>query len=291
MLTAQHVDLLRPSREVLVRVRGRLTRIVRDELGERFEEVVDSYTVADFANELNKPPEVLLDQLRAAGMHKQGPQSPLFEEDKARLLAYLKEAHGVTGERKKITLRKKGAARVGRSQLLGSGTDECERGLPRPAGGVNKIILAGSLGRQPFDKQSAALLLRAFHAFHGRAPAWFEAQVLASYEPALKAIREAVGANDKASAVRAIQQCFATPDSLLRFVVSRAVSELVAGLFSSELVAQVSIAWESGAKKRAPKKLKTGRLRADNAAAACAASWLKRYKRLFPACAATISLN
>lgn len=291
MLAAQHVDLLRPPRELLVRVRSRLTCIVRDDLGERFEEVVDSYTVADFADELNKPHEVLLDQLRVAGVHKQGPQSPLFEEDKERLLAYLKEAHGVTGERKKITLRKKGAARVGRSQLPISGAYECERGLPPPAGRVNKIILAGSLGRQPFDEQSAALLLRAFHAFHGRAPAWFEAQVLASYELALKAVREAVDVNDRAAAVRAIQQCFETPDSHLRFVVSRAVLELVAGLFSSELVAQVSIAWESRVKERAPRKLKTGRLRADNAAAACAASWLKRYKRLFPACAATISLN
>lgn len=290
MLTAQHVDHLRPPREVVVRVRGRLTRIVRDELGERFEEV-DRYTVADFANELNKPPEVLLDQLRVAGVHKQGLQSPIFEEDKERLLAYLKETHGVTGERKKITLRKKSAARVGRSQLPISSVHECERGLPRPAGGVNKIILAGNLGRQPFDEQSATLLLDAFRTVHRRNPDWFEARVLRSYEGPLKVIREAVDANDKAGTIRAIQQCFETPEAHLRLVVARAVLELVADLFSSELVAQVSIAWESGVKKRAPRTLKTGRLRADNAAAACAASWLKRFKRLFPACAATISLN
>ncbi|MDO9557604.1 MAG: hypothetical protein Q7J82_08520 [Coriobacteriia bacterium] len=291
MLESEHVDLSRPRRELLVSVRGRLTRIFPDELDERFDQAVDLYTVADFANELGKSPEALLEQLRAAGVHKQGPRSPLLSEDKQRLLAYLKEAHGVTGERKKITLKKKGATRVGHSQLLISGVQECERVPPQPTGCVNKVILVGNCGRQSSENQSAALLMKVFRAFHGRAPVWFEARVLASYEVGLEAIRDAVDANDKAATIRAIQQCFETPDSHLRLVVSRAILELVADLFSRELVAQVSIVWESSAKRRAPRKLKTGRLRADNAAAACAASWLKRYKRLFPACAATISLN
>ncbi|MDR7093949.1 translation initiation factor IF-2 N-terminal domain-containing protein [Hydrogenophaga laconesensis] len=290
MLTSVHVDPLRPHRELLVRVRGRLTRIFPELPRERFDESVAIYTVADFADELGKSPDVVLEQLRAAGVHKQSAQSPLLYEDKRQLLAYLRDAHGATGERKKITL-KKGGTRAGRGRPLLVESEEWHQGLPASSSRLNKVILVGTIGRQPSDELSASLLLEVFRTFHGRNPVWFEARILRSYEGHLKAIREAVEADDKAATVRAIQRCFEGPDSPLTSVVARAVFELVSGQFSSLLAAQVSIAWESQARQRAPRKLKTGRLRADNTAAALAASWLKRYKRLFPASAATISLT
>jgi len=40
------------------------------------------------------PPSVLLEQLRAAGVHKQVAEDVLSEQDKTRLLEYLRKSHG-----------------------------------------------------------------------------------------------------------------------------------------------------------------------------------------------------
>jgi hypothetical protein len=62
-------------------------------------------SVGQFAQELNKSVDVLLDQLATAGVKKVGPGAPLSENDKQRLLAYLQASHGtVLSDRKKITL-------------------------------------------------------------------------------------------------------------------------------------------------------------------------------------------
>ncbi|MFN7857421.1 MAG: translation initiation factor IF-2 N-terminal domain-containing protein, partial [Acidovorax sp.] len=69
---------------------------------------MSSNTVAEFATELKKSPEVLLDQLKAAGVGKASPADPLTESDKQKLLAYLQASHGTaSADRKKITLVKK----------------------------------------------------------------------------------------------------------------------------------------------------------------------------------------
>jgi len=66
---------------------------------------MSSTTVAEFASELKKSTETLLDQLRSAGVSKSAPTDALTESDKHRLLSYLQASHGTaTGERKKITL-------------------------------------------------------------------------------------------------------------------------------------------------------------------------------------------
>src|SRR2546430_8202057 len=47
-----------------------------------------STSVAQFAGELKVPPSQLLEQLRAAGVHKQVAEDVLSEQDKTRLLEY-----------------------------------------------------------------------------------------------------------------------------------------------------------------------------------------------------------
>ena len=48
-----------------------------------------STTVAEFANELKKSPETLLEQLQAAGVAKAAGADTLSESDKQKLLGYL----------------------------------------------------------------------------------------------------------------------------------------------------------------------------------------------------------
>ena len=67
-----------------------------------------SNTVSQFAAELKVPPQLLLEQLRAAGVHKKAESDALTEDDKARLLDSLRKAHGAEApEKKKITLTRK----------------------------------------------------------------------------------------------------------------------------------------------------------------------------------------
>jgi len=61
--------------------------------------------VAKFAAELKMPADVLLEQLRAAGVNKTSPQDGLTEADKEQLLSALRRAHGVDDAlRKNFTL-------------------------------------------------------------------------------------------------------------------------------------------------------------------------------------------
>ena len=59
-----------------------------------------STTVAEFAAELKKPADTLLEQLRSAGVAKSSASDALSEVDKQKLLSYLQASHGTgTGER------------------------------------------------------------------------------------------------------------------------------------------------------------------------------------------------
>lgn len=81
---------------------------------------MSSTTVAEFANELKKTPEILLDQLKSAGVPKQAPTDALTEADKQRLLGFLKASHGtVEPERKKITLTKKSTSEIKQADATG----------------------------------------------------------------------------------------------------------------------------------------------------------------------------
>ena len=52
-----------------------------------------STTVAEFANELKKSPDTLLEQLRSAGVAKSTGADTLSESDKQKLLGYLQASH------------------------------------------------------------------------------------------------------------------------------------------------------------------------------------------------------
>src|SRR5213594_2941440 len=69
-------------------------------------------SVAQFAGELRVPPSVLLEQLRAAGVHKEVAEDVLSEQDKTRLLEYLRKSHGSSEPKNKITLTRKQTSEI-----------------------------------------------------------------------------------------------------------------------------------------------------------------------------------
>ena len=81
---------------------------------------MSSTTVAEFANELKKSPDQLLEQLKSAGVAKSAPTDPLSDSDKQKLLGYLQASHGTaTPERKKITLVKKSTSEIKQADASG----------------------------------------------------------------------------------------------------------------------------------------------------------------------------
>src|SRR6266498_1972685 len=69
-------------------------------------------SVAQFAGELKVPPSVLLEQLRAAGVHKRVAEDVLSDQDKTKLLEYLRKAHGSSEPKNKITLTRKQTSEI-----------------------------------------------------------------------------------------------------------------------------------------------------------------------------------
>jgi len=76
-------------------------------------------SVTQFAGELKLQPSVLLEQLKAAGVHKQQAEDTLSEQDKTRLLEYLRKVHGATEAKSKITLTRKQTSEIKKSDSTG----------------------------------------------------------------------------------------------------------------------------------------------------------------------------
>ena len=76
-------------------------------------------SVSQFAGELKVQPSVLLEQLKAAGVHKQQAEDTLSEQDKTRLLEYLRKVHGATEAKSKITLTRKQTSEIKKSDSTG----------------------------------------------------------------------------------------------------------------------------------------------------------------------------
>jgi translation initiation factor IF-2 len=78
-------------------------------------------TVAQFAAQLNRPTTALLEQLHSAGVTKQSADDALTENDKERLLDFLRTSHGTvpSAERKKITLVKKSTTEIKQADASG----------------------------------------------------------------------------------------------------------------------------------------------------------------------------
>ena len=83
--------------------------------------MASSNNVAQFAAELKMPADVLLAQLRTAGVDKNSASDPLTKEDKDRLLGHLRRAHGTApeGEKKKITLTRKETSEIKQADSSG----------------------------------------------------------------------------------------------------------------------------------------------------------------------------
>ena len=80
-----------------------------------------SNNVAQFATELKMPADLLLTQLRAAGVDKSSASDVLSKEDKDKLLNHLRRAHGAApeGEKKKITLTRKETTEIKQADASG----------------------------------------------------------------------------------------------------------------------------------------------------------------------------
>ena len=76
-------------------------------------------SVTQFAGELKVQPSVLLEQLKAAGVHKQQAEDTLSEQDKTKLLEYLRKVHGATEAKSKITLTRKQTSEIKKSDSTG----------------------------------------------------------------------------------------------------------------------------------------------------------------------------
>jgi translation initiation factor IF-2 len=80
-----------------------------------------SNNVAQFATELKMPADVLLQQLRSAGVEKSSASDDLSKDDKDKLLAHLRRSHGSApdGEKKKITLTRKETTEIKQADATG----------------------------------------------------------------------------------------------------------------------------------------------------------------------------
>ncbi|HSV47672.1 MAG TPA: translation initiation factor IF-2 [Ramlibacter sp.] len=81
---------------------------------------MSSTTVAEFASELKKSPDTLLEQLRSAGVSKSAVTDALSDADKQKLLGFLQASHGTAAsERRKITLVKKSTSEIKQADSSG----------------------------------------------------------------------------------------------------------------------------------------------------------------------------
>ena len=76
-------------------------------------------TVSQFATELKMPAPALLEQLAKAGVSKQAFNDTLSEQDKTRLLDYLRKSHGDAVPKAKITLTRKQTSEIRASDSSG----------------------------------------------------------------------------------------------------------------------------------------------------------------------------
>ena len=80
-----------------------------------------SNNVAQFATELKMPADLLLTQLRSAGVEKSSTSDPLSKDDKDKLLNHLRRTHGAVEntEKKKITLTRKETTEIKQADSSG----------------------------------------------------------------------------------------------------------------------------------------------------------------------------
>mgnify|MGYP001278400976 CR=1 FL=1 len=76
-------------------------------------------SVSQFATELKMPAGALLEQLQKAGVDKTAENDVLSEQDKSKLLDYLRRSHGATESKSKITLTRKQTTEIKKADSSG----------------------------------------------------------------------------------------------------------------------------------------------------------------------------
>ncbi|MBB1161575.1 translation initiation factor IF-2 [Aquariibacter albus] len=174
-------------------------------------------TVAQFAAELNRPANTLLEQLQAAGVAKGSVSDVLNEADKERLLDYLRQAHGTAGgDRKKITLTRKSTSEIKQADATGKArTIQVEvrkkrvfvkrDDAPADAAGLTAAEEAAEAERQEAEARAAAEAAAA-EAERREAQARAEAEAAERARQEEAARRAAAEAAERAAAEAARQQ-------------------------------------------------------------------------------------
>jgi translation initiation factor IF-2 len=135
-----------------------------------------SNNVAQFATELKMPADLLLTQLRSAGVEKSSTSDPLSKDDKDKLLTHLRRTHGAAGdtEKKKITLTRKETTEIKQADASGKSRtiqvavkkvrtfvqrDEPAAPAAAPAAPAAPVIDAAEVARREEDARRQAELI------------------------------------------------------------------------------------------------------------------------------------
>ncbi|HEX9173738.1 MAG TPA: translation initiation factor IF-2 [Telluria sp.] len=135
-----------------------------------------SNNVAQFATELKMPADLLLTQLRSAGVEKSSTSDPLSKDDKDKLLNHLRRTHGAADntEKKKITVTRKETTEIKQADATGKSRtiqvevrkkrtfvqrDEPVAAAPAPAAPVAPVIDAAEQARREEDIRKQAELM------------------------------------------------------------------------------------------------------------------------------------
>ena len=142
---------------------------------------MEQMSVTQFAGELKMPAAVLLEQLKRAGVEKSGPADLLTEQDKARLLEYLRRSHGDTQPKGKITLTRKQTTEIRATDSTGRArTVQVEVRKKRTF--VKRDELAGDQLGEAAEQAAAA------EALHVEAVVSDEQPVVEPIEPVAEAV-------------------------------------------------------------------------------------------------------
>ncbi|MBG6222704.1 MULTISPECIES: translation initiation factor IF-2 [unclassified Janthinobacterium] len=183
-----------------------------------------SNNVAQFATELKMPADLLLTQLRSAGVEKSSTSDPLSKDDKDKLLDHLRRTHGAAAdtEKKKITVTRKETTEIKQADATGKSRtiqvevrkkrtfvqrDEAAPVAAEPAAPAAPVIDPADVARREEDARKQAELiarqeadLREKQERLAKLDAEKEAQAKATQQAELAAKKEAEAEAKKAAA-------------------------------------------------------------------------------------------
>ncbi|CDG84900.1 translation initiation factor IF-2 [Janthinobacterium agaricidamnosum] len=183
-----------------------------------------SNNVAQFATELKMPADLLLTQLRSAGVEKSSTSDPLSKDDKDKLLDHLRRTHGAAAdtEKKKITVTRKETTEIKQADATGKSRtiqvevrkkrtfvqrDEAVAPAPAPVAPAAPVIDHAEVARREEEARKQAELiarqeadLREKQERLAKLDAEKEAQAKATQQAELNAKKEAEAEARKAAA-------------------------------------------------------------------------------------------